>query len=80
MCHYILCYLPCILHISPTFLDLGHAGEILHLWIDFPATEMLLVQHIIMLIINNFPECIDITTGQGIDLFEIIYAYRFSNL
>ena len=32
------------------------------------------------LITNNFPECIDITTGQGIDLFEIIYAYRFYKL
>lgn len=29
---------------------------------------------------NNFPECIDTTTGQSIDLFEIIYAYMFYNL
>ena len=37
----------------PSFLDLGHAGETLHLWIDFPTTEMLLAKHIIMLIINK---------------------------
>ena len=49
------CMLPFlyVIYISPTFLDVGHAGEILHLWIDFPTTEMLLVKHIIILIINK---------------------------
>lgn len=49
------CMLPFlyIICISPTFLDVGHAGEILHLWIDFPTTEMLLVKHIIILMINK---------------------------
>ena len=73
MCHCIVCYL--LFWIWGMLVKLYTSGLIFQPQrCSWPNTSSCLSST------NNFPECIDITIGQGIDLFEIIYACRFYNL